>query len=115
MPVSLVRECRKAAWEIAADLLRARVMPIIRQHQWRRTANELRSCQPIPSREMLDSLGLRVIPLRQESDIHAFSALGPALPIALTFWENSGNNVDDLELLETAKKFSLPDYPSILQ
>lgn len=67
------------------------------------------------AREMLDTLGLRVVPLRQESDIHAFTALGPCLPIVLTYWESTGCNIDDQELLETAKKFGLPDYPPILQ
>lgn len=67
------------------------------------------------TREMLDSLGLRVVPLEQESDIHAFTALGPCLPIVLTYWESASCNIDEQELLETAKKFGLPDYQPILQ
>ncbi len=67
------------------------------------------------TREMLDSLGLSVVPLRQESDIHAFTALGPCLPIVLTYWESIGRTIDDQELLATAKKFDLPDYRPILQ
>jgi pyrroline-5-carboxylate reductase len=66
-------------------------------------------------RELLDSLGLRVVSLGQESDMHAFTALGPCLPIVLTYWESAGCNVDDKELLETAKKFGLSDYQPILQ
>jgi pyrroline-5-carboxylate reductase len=67
------------------------------------------------AREMLDSLGLRVVPLGRESDIHAFTALGPCLPIVLTYWESAGCSINDDELLETAKKFDLPDYQPILQ
>jgi pyrroline-5-carboxylate reductase len=66
-------------------------------------------------REILESLGLRVVALKQESDIHAFTALGSCLPIALTYWEGLGNKTDDAELLETARRFSLPSYDKILQ
>jgi pyrroline-5-carboxylate reductase len=66
-------------------------------------------------REMLESLGLRVISLGQESDIHAFTALGPCLPIVLTYWESIGCNIDNQELLETAMKFGMLDYQQILQ
>jgi pyrroline-5-carboxylate reductase len=67
------------------------------------------------TREILESLGLRVVLLREESDIHAFTALGPCLPIALTCWEGLGNQINDSELLETARIYSMPDYQSILQ
>jgi pyrroline-5-carboxylate reductase len=67
------------------------------------------------TQEILGSLGLRVVPLRQESDIHAFTALGPCLPIVLTYCESIGYKIDDSELLETARKFDLPDYYPILQ
>lgn len=67
------------------------------------------------TREILDSLGLRVVSLRQESDIHAFTALGPCLPIVLTYWESAGCNIDDHELLGTAKNCGLSDYLPILQ
>ncbi|OPY13840.1 MAG: Pyrroline-5-carboxylate reductase [Syntrophus sp. PtaB.Bin001] len=66
-------------------------------------------------REILDSLGLRIVPLGHESDIHAFTALGPCLPIVLTYWEYAGFNTDDHELLETAKKFGISNYSGILQ
>lgn len=65
--------------------------------------------------ELLNSLGLRIINLRQESSIHAFTALGPCLPIVLTYWESVGRNINDRELLETAKEYGLPDYKGILQ
>jgi len=67
------------------------------------------------TREMLVSLGLRVIPLARESDIHAFTALGPCLPIGLTYWESIGFNINDEELLETAENCGLSNYPLILQ
>ena len=66
-------------------------------------------------REILESLGLRIVALRQESDIHAFTALGPCLPIVLTYWDSLGYKIDDVELLETARRFALPDYFPILQ
>jgi pyrroline-5-carboxylate reductase len=67
------------------------------------------------TREILESLGLRVVPLGQESDIHAFTVLGPCLPIVLTYWESIGCKIDDAELLATARKYDLPDYYQILQ
>jgi pyrroline-5-carboxylate reductase len=65
-------------------------------------------------REVMESLGLHILALRSEDDIHAFTALGPCLPIVLTYWEGLGNSVDDSELLDTANRFSLPDYAAIL-
>lgn len=66
-------------------------------------------------REVLEALGLRIVALRQESDIHAFTALGPCLPIVLTYWDSLGYRIEDSELLETAERFGLPDYYPILQ
>ena len=66
-------------------------------------------------REVMECLGLHIWELRSEDDIHAFTALGPCLPIALTYWEALGNPVDDSELLDTADRFFLPDYASILR
>jgi pyrroline-5-carboxylate reductase len=65
--------------------------------------------------ELLNLLGLRIVNLRQESDIHAFTALGPCLPIVLTYWESVRRDIDDQELLDTAEIFGLPDYQGILQ
>ncbi|MBI2515830.1 MAG: NAD(P)-binding domain-containing protein [Opitutae bacterium] len=67
------------------------------------------------TRELLASLHLKIVPLRRESDFHAFTALGPCLPIALTQWEGLGHEIDDAELRQTAERFELPDYDSILQ
>jgi pyrroline-5-carboxylate reductase len=66
-------------------------------------------------RDMLQALGLRIVPLKEESDIHAFTALGPCLPIVLTYWESAGHPIDDRELLETGKRYNLSDYEPILQ
>ncbi|MDD2763629.1 MAG: NAD(P)-binding domain-containing protein [Opitutaceae bacterium] len=67
------------------------------------------------ARELFESLHLQIIPLRRESDFHAFTALGPCLPIALTQWKGLGHEIDDAELRQTAERFELPDYDSILQ
>lgn len=69
----------------------------------------------VVTRELLESLNLSIVPLMHESDIHAFTALGPCLPIVLTFLESLGNHIDYLELLEIAKKFELVDYLPILE
>ena len=65
--------------------------------------------------EILESLGLWIVALRQESDIHAFTALGTCLPSVLTYCDSLGYKVDDSELLETARKVALPDYYPMLQ
>ena len=67
------------------------------------------------TRELLESLNLRVVSLMHESDIHTFTALGPCLPIVLTFWEGLGHEINYSELLETVKKFDLFDYHEILE
>jgi len=68
-----------------------------------------------PILEILESLGLRIVVLTQEADIHAFTALGPCLPIALTYWSSLGNTIDELEILESARRHALPDCDAILQ
>ena len=65
--------------------------------------------------ELFSAMQLRVIALRRESDIHAFTALGPCLPIILTYWESLGRPVNDLELIETAQKFELPTSLNIVE
>jgi pyrroline-5-carboxylate reductase len=64
--------------------------------------------------EILVSLGLRVIGLQRESDIHSFTALGPCLPIALAHCEGIGKAISPAEILQTADEFALPDYAPIL-
>ncbi|TMI01476.1 MAG: hypothetical protein E6H43_08765 [Betaproteobacteria bacterium] len=59
--------------------------------------------------ELVSALHLRMIALRRESEVHAFTALGPCLPIALTHWEGLGHDVNEAELIETAQKFELAD------
>lgn len=65
--------------------------------------------------EILLTLQLRVIALRHESDVHAFTALGPCLPIALTHWEGLGHEVDEHELVELAQKYDLPNSPDVVK
>jgi pyrroline-5-carboxylate reductase len=68
-----------------------------------------------PMMEILESLGLRIVVLSHEADIHAFTALGPCLPIALMYWTSLGNTIDALEILELARRHALPDCDAILQ
>ena len=69
----------------------------------------------VVAREIMAALKLRVFALKHEEDIHAFTALGPCLPIALTYWESMGYGVDEAELLDTAARFDLPEYSQVLQ
>lgn len=64
---------------------------------------------------VLAMLRLRVMALRHESGIHAFTAIGPCLPIALTYCEGLGRKVDESELVETAQKFELPDPSAVVK
>jgi len=68
-----------------------------------------------PILEILESLGLRIVLLSRETDIHAFTALGPCLPIALTYWSSLGNTIDEIEILEVARRHTLPNCDAILQ
>lgn len=65
--------------------------------------------------EILSALQLRVIALRRESDVHAFTALGPCLPIALTYWEGLGHEVNKYELVEIAQKYELPNSSDVVK
>lgn len=65
--------------------------------------------------EVVSTLQLRMLPLRRESDVHAFTALGPCLPIALTYCEGLGHDVNEAELIETAQKFELPDASDLIK
>lgn len=64
--------------------------------------------------EILAALKLHVFTLHHEADFHAFTALGPCLPIALIYCQDLGRSVDEGQLLETAARFNLPDYPQVL-
>lgn len=66
-------------------------------------------------RAMLGLIGARIFPLRQQSGIHAFTALGPCLPIALTLWEDLGLGVEERQILDVAERSGLPDYVAILK
>jgi pyrroline-5-carboxylate reductase len=67
------------------------------------------------AREILVALNVRLFPLRYESDLHAFTALGPCLPSALIYWEKLGHTIDMTELLELGERFGLPNFPALLQ
>jgi pyrroline-5-carboxylate reductase len=69
----------------------------------------------VVAQEIMAALKLRIFPLQYETDIHVFTALGPCLPIALTYWEGLGRRIDEKELLDTAAKFGLPGYSQILE
>jgi len=69
----------------------------------------------VVAQEILSALELRIFPLQHEADIHAFTALGPCLPIVLTYWEGLGHEVDETELLDTAARFELPEYSQVLE
>jgi pyrroline-5-carboxylate reductase len=66
-------------------------------------------------REIFIALKIQGFPLRHESDLHAFTALGSCLPSALIYWEKLGNTVDVLELEGLGARFGLPDFPALLQ
>lgn len=66
-------------------------------------------------KEILSALGLQVIVLQRESDVHAFTVLGPCLPIALTHWEGLGRGVDESELIEMAQRVGFPDASRVLK
>jgi len=66
------------------------------------------------AREIVAALQLRVFPLTNEADIHAFTALGPCLPIALAYWESLGKSIDEDGLMDTAALFGLPSYRRII-
>ena len=64
--------------------------------------------------DLLAALSLRIFPLQHEEDLHAFTAFGPCLPIALTYWEGLSHRLDDDELLDMAAQYGLCDFPAML-
>jgi pyrroline-5-carboxylate reductase len=64
--------------------------------------------------ELCEALGLAAIPVSREDTLHAFTALGVCLPIALTYWCSLGREVDDAALTALAAAHGLPDYGRIL-
>jgi len=65
--------------------------------------------------ELLDGMGVRRLTLEKEDDVHAFTALGPCLPIALSLWMSRGGDVDDERILDCAGRFGLEGYGRILE
>lgn len=66
-------------------------------------------------RALLKLIGARLYSLHRESDMHAFTALGPCLPMALAFWESLGKTVEEREILDIAERFGLPDPVGLLK
>ncbi len=64
---------------------------------------------------LLKLMGARIYPVHEESQLHAFTVLGPCLPVALTLWESMGRTVEDGEILAIATSFGLPDPAGILK
>jgi pyrroline-5-carboxylate reductase len=65
--------------------------------------------------ELLRGLSIRQLYLAREEDMHAFTALGLCLPMALVCWSARGNTVDDANLKDCAKRYGLGNYDSILE
>lgn len=59
---------------------------------------------------LIEALNLRLVSLREESDFHAFTALGVCLPICLAYWESMGRAVDDSEVIGRGRLYGLPRY-----
>lgn len=64
--------------------------------------------------ELLASLGMEPLVLASERAFHAFTALGPCLPIALTYCDGQGIPVDWKVLAALGAKYDLPGYGAIL-
>lgn len=65
-------------------------------------------------REILSALSLRVFALEHEGDMDAFTAFCTCLPTALAYSEALGRKIEAQELLDTAARYRLPDYPQVL-
>lgn len=63
---------------------------------------------------LLAVLGLRTVPLVEARSLHAFTALGPCLPIALTYCHGYGIAVDWDDLVGLGAQYALPNYEAIL-
>lgn len=66
-------------------------------------------------RALLELIGARIFPLPQETDMHAFTVLGPCLPVALALWENLGKRADERRIREIAERFGLHDCVAVLK
>lgn len=64
---------------------------------------------------LIEALGLRLVSLRDESDFHAFTALGVCLPICLAYWESLGREIDDEEVMDRGRRSGLPYYEGLFR
>lgn len=98
-----------------AGVERARIMPSAPDTIARRMgiAGVFPAASPVVA-EICAALGLAAVPLSDEEDFHAFTALGPCLPIALALWRSLGRSVDEAALLRLAESHALGGYGRIL-
>lgn len=64
---------------------------------------------------IVEALNLRLVSLRDESDFHAFTALGVCLPICLAYWESLGRDVDDDQVIDRGRQSGLPYYERLFR
>src|SRR5271170_6488443 len=64
--------------------------------------------------EILSAFQFRLIPLRHESDFHAFTAFGACLPIAMTHWEGLGHDLNESELWCAMLKLGIDDCEEVV-
>jgi pyrroline-5-carboxylate reductase len=63
---------------------------------------------------LLEALGLRVVLLPSEASFHAFTAMGPCLPIAAAWCLGMGKPIDRDALLALGRRYGFADYPQIV-
>ena len=82
-----------------------------------RAANALAAAFP-PDNPLVDqlltALGARVLELSSESDFHAFTALGPGLPVALTMWEGLGHDAGESDIVALAAEYGLGGWSEVV-
>jgi pyrroline-5-carboxylate reductase len=64
--------------------------------------------------QLLTTLGARVLELSSESDFHAFTALGPGLPVALTIWEGLGHDAGEADIVALAAEYGLGAWSEVV-
>lgn len=64
--------------------------------------------------QLLTALRAQVFELDSESDFHAFTALGPGLPVALTVWEGLGHITSESDIVALASEYGLKGWSEVL-